>query len=436
MEAFAAFLDVAGAPPRQVAPALPLQRAQALSAAARVPAVAGRTAAQSSAVGSSSAAATACVATAAFVVARRPRTRQPIRVSRRVAALAEEDADKVAFAKSLFTDVLDIKVPHQLEVFLSVLKGSDYTLLGKDDWRKIKGDMHPFLLPLAFKGDLDGDDDSLEVAGYLVRNPNGENTAEMQVVSQKARRTKVVELLAFDVPQYIAKRAEEAHFRNEIEDKPVIEATKDVYDVQFKGSDRTALDKWLLLEVGAFPDVYKNLSQERIEGGDPQSGLVIADTMRDAFGTGWGFPHAYCAKVLREHFDGLEQASENRTVEADHCAQRCFTAGYPLWTLEETEANELGTLLLEAKMQKLGDVDSLRVWYLKRVVDDQRAAVRTGSISLGCAAMAQAQALMDAVCCGHKSYQGIRPELAEKYEEVPGCEPLCEMMYYFDDTKK
>ena len=43
------------------------------------------------------------------------------------------------------------------------------------------------------------------------------------------------------------------------------------YEVRFKGQDRTALDKWLLLEasdgysffisqVGAFPDVYENLA--------------------------------------------------------------------------------------------------------------------------------------------------------------------------------
>jgi len=49
-------------------------------------------------------------------------------------------------------------------------------------------------------------------------------------------------------------------------------------------------------------------------------------------------------------------------------------------------------------MPKLGSVDDLRVFYLRRATDDQRAAVRTGSLSLGCATLAKAQALMDAVC--------------------------------------
>merc|ERR1712113_109604 len=242
-------------------------------------------------------------------------------------------------------------------------------------------------------------------------------------------------LLAPDMSKHIAKRAEEAHFFQDKKDVPVIEATKDAYEVKFKGSDRTALDKWLLLEVGAFPETYKNLALEHINGGDPKTGLVIADTMRDAFGSSWGFPHAFVTRVMRENMDSLsfvdaKKNMQTRDMEADHSAVRCFTCGYPLWTLDE-EDDALEDLLLEAKMERLRDLDSLRVFYLRRSNDDQRAAVRTGSISLGCAAMAKAQALMDATCCGHKSYEGIRNELSELYEEVPGAEPLVDMIHYF-----
>merc|ERR1712023_562870 len=128
-----------------------------------------------------------------------------------------------------------------------------------------------------------------------------------------------------------AKRAEEAVFNNDLKDLPVIEATKDVYEVKFKGTDRNALNRWLLLQVGAFPDVYEDLIQENIDKGEAKTALVIADTMRDAFGTQWGFPHAFCCRVLRDHFQGKGEL-ENRDIEADHCAMRCFTSGYPLWT--------------------------------------------------------------------------------------------------------
>jgi len=335
--------------------------------------------------------------------------------------------EKVAFAKSLFKDVLDVRVPHKLEVYLNVLQGSDYNVLGKDEWRKIGGDLHPFLLPLAVKGE--GED--TEVAGLLIREPNGAPLLPEQymVVVQRPRKSWIVTLVAMDVDKYIMKRAEEANFRKTVQDMEVVEATKDVYDVRFKGSDRTALDKWLLLEVGAFPDVYKNLAIEKIQGEDAKSGLVIADTMRDTFGKSWGFPHAFCCRVLRDHFDGKGDL-ESREIEADHCAMRCFTTGYPVWTLED-DGDSLEALLLEAKMPKLGDISSLRVFYLKRATDDQRAAVRTGSISMGCATLAKGQALMDAVCCGHKSFNSIRQELAEMYDEVPGCEPLVDMINYF-----
>jgi len=325
-------------------------------------------------------------------------------------------------------------VPPKLDVFLAVLQGSGYNILGKNEWRTIGGDLHPFLLPLATKGALD---DDIEVAGLLIRTPNGValQPHSYQVACQLPRKSKRLSLLAPDVSKYIAKRAEEANFLNTAKDAPVIEATKDAYDVKFQGADRTAFDKWLLLEVGAFPEVYKNLAMEHINGGDPSTGLVIADTMRDAFGSAWGFPHAFVTKVMRENMNSLsfqdaKSEVQTRDMEADHSAVRCFTCGYPLWTLDEDDY-ELKDLLVEAKMERLGSVDDLRVFYLRRTTDEQRAAVRTGSISLGCAAMARAQALMDATCCGHKSYEGIREQLRDIYEEVPGAETLVDMIDYF-----
>jgi len=368
--------------------------------------------------------------------ARRPQVRLAAAESRTATIEAESEEDsnivapeKVAYIRSLFDDILEVRVPKKLEVFLAVLQGSGYTILGKDDWKQIGGDLHPFLLALATREGESADD--LEVIGLLVRQPNGSSLYpdEYQVVTQRPRKSKVVSLVAFDMEKYIMKRAEEATFRKETTDKPIIEATKDVYQVRFEGGDQTALDKWLLLEVGAFPDTYVNLSQEHIRNNDVKTGLVIADTMRDAFGAAWGFPHAYCCRVLRhEHF---ESGEDKRGLEASHCAQRCFTSGYPLWTLSEEDADELNDLLCEAEMPSLGSVDALRVFYLKRATDDQRAAVRTGSISLGCATLSKAQALMDSVVCGYKSYQGIRAELRDLYDEVPGCESLMQLIEYY-----
>lgn len=337
--------------------------------------------------------------------------------------------EKMAYLKEIFLDVLETRrVPSQLEVFLTVAQNSGYTILARDEWKTIGGQVHPFLCPLAVKGD--GDD--LEVFGLLVREPNGAPLApeSYAVVSQKPRRSFVVHLIATDAEKYIMKRAEEATFENEKKDLPIIEATKDLYDVRFKGTDRNALDRWLLLNVGAFPDVYYHLIEEHIADGDAKTGLVIADTMRDTFGATWAFPHAQCCRILRKHFNFGKAELENRDLEADHCAVRCFTSGLPLWSLEE-DGDSLYDLLCEAKMPNLGSVDSLRVFYLKRVTDEQRAAVRTGSISAGQATMAKAQALLDAVCCGHKTYQEVRVQLRELYEEVPGCDGLVNMIEYF-----
>ncbi|CAK9018026.1 Uncharacterized protein SCF082_LOCUS13909 [Durusdinium trenchii] len=339
---------------------------------------------------------------------------------------------KVEALKKLIKNALEVrKQPQQLETFLRVVQASGYNLLDldKDDWREIGGDLHPFLLPLATKGSFD---DDLEVLGLLIRAPNGKELSpdEWQVVRQKPRKSKVVELLADDVGRYIVKRAEEANFQKKKQDLQIIEATKDVYDVRFKGEDQTALDKWLLLEVGAFPDVYKHLAMEHINNDDAMTGLVIADTMRETFGYTWAFPHAYVSTLLNTFFDGKKE-TEDRTIEGNHVAQQCFTAGYPLWTLEDDSEETLNRLISYAQMPQLGSIASLRVFYLKRSTDDQRSAVRTGRVSEGCVALAKGQALMDAVICGHKSYNGIRQELCDIYEEVPGCDPLCNLIQYF-----
>jgi hypothetical protein len=285
-------------------------------------------------------------------------------------------------------------------------------------------------MPIATRGE--GDD--LETIGLLVRGVQGGKIPpeEFLVVSQKAKKTLRVKYVAPDMEKYIARRAEELNFEQEEKDTGVLEMVKDAYDMQFTGQDRNALNKWLLLKIGAFPDVYEQLKQEHIENGDYKSALVISDAVRDAFGTSWSFPHSDMCKMLRRYFDGEKVGDDiNREEEADHSAVRCFKTGYPLWTLAEDD--DLADLLLEAKMPKMKDINDARVFFLGRVVDDQRAAVRTGELSLGCAALAKAQALMDAVNCGHKSYKAVRAELRDLYSEIPGCEPVEDMISYYMD---
>lgn len=347
--------------------------------------------------------------------------------------VAQSTVDAV---KSIFSDVLNAKAPEKLDIFLNVLESSGWDILGKDEWKTLDGDLHPFILPLGKRGA--GED--LEVVGLLVREPNGkkfQHTREMMVVSQQLVKGPYVKLLAKEIDKYIAKRSEEAYFNKEKKDLDIIESTKDVYDISFKGADRRSLEKWLLLEVGPFPDVHESLLEAFIEQDDAVSALVVADTMRSVYGTSWCFPHQTVSHQLRTHFDG-QNGTEDRTKEAANCAQQCFTSGYALWTLSaDLLAKEpLEDLLIAANMPKVPDMDTLRVFYLRRVSDDQRTAVRTGNISLGIAALAKAQALMDGVVCGHKTFNTARDELSNIYDEVPGYEDLVDFILYFKQPKK
>ncbi|CAK0905629.1 unnamed protein product [Prorocentrum cordatum] len=430
MQAAPAFLQPSGplaraAPPPGDAGAPPaLAAALGAAAAADVP---GGGAARLSARAAAAAASVALALAAARLPAhgRRPRRSCAI-TAQRATTLAEPpvaavDSAKLEYHRKMFNDVLCVRVPRKLEVFLNVLQASGFTVLGKDDWRGL-GDLHPFMMPIATRGE--GDD--ADVVGLLLRTPNGQalQPDEYQVVSQKPRKTWKLVLWSLTMDKWIAKRAEEAKFENSEQDQGVLEAVKDAYDFKFKGGDRSSLNKWLLLQVGAFPDVYRQLADELLLRGDPKSALSVADTMRDAFGTQWAFPHSYQCGILRNHYNQPDsddpERRTDRNMEADHSAERCFKTGYPLWSLAEED--DLEFLLGEAKMPRLEDMDSLRVFYLGRVVNDQRAAVRTGDISEGCATLAKAgerplRARSACRECGSKAPQHVINQQREQRQQ-------------------
>ncbi|CAJ1423138.1 unnamed protein product [Effrenium voratum] len=113
------------------------------------------------------------------------------RQTRQAASVTEAATEvapaKVKALKSLISDVLEARAPQQLETFLQVLQASGYTVLGKDDWNEIGGDLHPFLLPVATKGDFD---DDLDVTALLIRSPTGQQLRpdEWQVRRVRCRR--------------------------------------------------------------------------------------------------------------------------------------------------------------------------------------------------------------------------------------------------------
>lgn len=343
--------------------------------------------------------------------------------------------EKVDHVKAMLKDVLEVDVPTILDVFLGVAQFSGFNILGPGEWKKIGGDLLPLVLPIATRGNFD---DDLEVLGFLIRTPNGAklDPEDYQVVVQRPRKSKFVDLVSLDMNRYIKKRAEEAFFRKSKQDEPIIELTKTMYSVRFSGKDRTALDKWLLAEIGAFPDVYKNLALEHITVfNDPKTGLIIADTMRDKFGASWAFAHVFLGNVLKEYFGNVEWTNKEgekktRLQEAVHSFRCAFQGGFPLWSMD-VGTPDLAQLLYEAQLPTIGSLESLRVFFMKRSADDQRSAVRTGTISLGCAAVAKAQALMDAAVCTGGTYRGVRKQMRDFYEEVPGCEPLVNMIDYF-----
>jgi hypothetical protein len=179
------------------------------------------------------------------------------------------------------------------------------------------------------------------------------------------------------------------------------------------------LEKYLLLRVGPFPDLYETLSIQHLARGDESSALIAAETSNGKF-TGFGSTYASYARLL-------SQLVPNRTEEARDAARACLRL--PISTVGMT-LEDIRQVAILAGIALDTDNTSVAMHKLQLIYDklhkndeqhEQRSSMNYDPMpTKEQLAIQDASHLLDKVAMSGGRWGPIRRELAEIYEKA-GC---------------
>jgi len=174
------------------------------------------------------------------------------------------------------------------------------------------------------------------------------------------------------------------------------------------------LEKFCLLRIGPFPDLYEKISQQHADRGDESSALIACESMNGKF-PGWGQTFSFYASML--------SSFENRSEEVRDAARICLRL--PLSSLAVTE-DELAAVARLAFLAEEGDstaeaIAKMSVMYEKiveRTREEEKSGTDSGKTEQQ-VALDRAQYLLDttAMTLG-ASWTGCREMLADIYRNA------------------
>ncbi|CAB1096368.1 unnamed protein product [Ectocarpus sp. CCAP 1310/34] len=283
--------------------------------------------------------------------------------------------------------------PRRLPTLLRFLQHKGLTPVDPAD----RAGLNPFLVPLV-------KDDGGVVTG-LLRWPTSPETLEMPVVRNGETG---LELLADNAEHFIRRVVAQEDFAGSADSEELIrlgnEGLPEADPLYEKGAVEklgVGVEKYLALRVGAFADVYEWLTASHLEKGDSTAALASAEKANEIF-VGWGRPYGHYARVLAK--------MDRREMEAKDAAKvslRC-----PCWTISPSSKD----LEEVVKIAGYEDMASVRTMYEGMAADEQPDKINEGKSPMQ-VALDRAAHLMDAVAFGHKDWDGVREELAERYDQ-------------------
>jgi hypothetical protein len=257
--------------------------------------------------------------------------------------------------------------------------------------------LHPFLIPLTRSN-------STGAVTGLLRWPTPPPSMEVPVV-RSIPNDLGLELLAPSCKQFVTRALASADFGGKSDTASSIRHGCSLALAYQDGDVDKAgygLERFLLMNVGPFPDVYEGLARFHLAKGDDKSGLVTCERAATVF-PGWGRAHVFHSQVLTEL---------GREAEARDAAR--FGLQMPLWTL----GNRSAVRVLE-RIAGYVDESSLGKIY-RRLFED----LRKNEIAEGKApeqvALDRAAYLLDlGVAEGSSTWDdSVREQLAELYREA------------------
>jgi hypothetical protein len=172
------------------------------------------------------------------------------------------------------------------------------------------------------------------------------------------------------------------------------------------------VDKFVLLRVGPFPDIYESLAQGHAQKGDESSALISAEAANNKI-SGFGSTFLFYAKLLNSF--------PNRTEEARDAARMCLRMPLPSIGLTMEEFRQVAIL---GQVADSSDSDEevmakLQVRYEKtRQHENEDPRSANNDMSPEQRAMDEANYLLDTVAMTGSQWSDARPKLAEIYKSV------------------
>lgn len=169
------------------------------------------------------------------------------------------------------------------------------------------------------------------------------------------------------------------------------------------------LEKFVLLRVGPFPDLYETMANQHLSRGDEESSLIAAEASNGKFG-GFGSTFAFYAKLLN--------SLPNRDEESRDAARVCVRIPLPSMGLT---VSDFATVSKMAGFANVADdnetaLQKMRDMYEK--IREHEQDENSGDKTVKQAAMEDANYLLDIACLTGQKYGEVRDEIAKIYRQA------------------
>lgn len=170
-------------------------------------------------------------------------------------------------------------------------------------------------------------------------------------------------------------------------------------------------DKYVLLRVGPFPDLYQDMARQHFAKGDEQSSLIAAEAANGKL-PGFGSTFRFYARLL--------SSFPNREEETRDAARMCLRLPLPTIGMDRSDFEEVAVLgqMIEADQSSPETaMVKLKEMYerLKQAEEeDPHASGRTREQTV----IEDASDLINETVLTGKEWSSIRPELAEMFRSI------------------
>jgi len=252
--------------------------------------------------------------------------------------------------------------------------------------------VHPYVIPLSFN-EIEG-----HVTG-LLRTPD--TNSDMAIVKSSSAG---LELLAPSMDKFIKRAAIEADFYESRFAGEIVKAVQQnglIVDEGAAKAGKLGLERYVLVNVGAFPDLYEWLANDWLSKGKTEEALITCSRASSLL-TEWG-------KLHWVHSQTLSKVG-GRELEARDCARACLQL--PLWT-SGAHIKDLVSVA-DSTMEKMAT--SYAKWAQTGGPEEDFVNEGLGPEQI---AMGRARYLLDTVVVlpDDNSWDSVREQLAKNLEE-------------------